>query len=86
MSVERYLAEALASVVASIELSDDDDIDPDVATTILEPVGALFLGMTNDERQQLSELMRFCAESESNPDRRQIILDFPEAFGLLDGP
>jgi hypothetical protein len=85
MSVDRYLAKALASVVASIQLTDDEDLDPDVATSILEPVGAIFRDMTDDERQKLSELVRQCADSETNPNRRQIILDFPEAFGLLNG-
>jgi hypothetical protein len=84
MSINRLLAEAFASVVASIELSDDDDIDPDIATTILEPIGALFRSMTEEERVEFTELMGQCAESEVNPERREIILGIPDAFGLTD--
>ncbi len=84
MSVDLYLARALASVVASIQLSNDEDVDPDVANKLLEPVGAILQEMESGDREQLTRLVQVCAEAETNPDRRQIIEALPEAFGLLD--
>jgi hypothetical protein len=44
-NLERVLAKAFMGIVVSIDLTDDDDIDPDVATSLLEPVAALLQSM-----------------------------------------
>ncbi|MEU8347096.1 hypothetical protein AB0C74_35810 [Spirillospora sp. NPDC048832] len=38
---DRVLAKAVMELVISVELTDDEDIDPDVAAVIVEPVGYL---------------------------------------------
>jgi hypothetical protein len=40
-NLERILGKAFVHLVVSIDLTDDDDIDPDVATSLLEPIAAL---------------------------------------------
>jgi hypothetical protein len=70
-------------LIISIELTDDDDIDPDVATTIVEPVGYLLNNVPDDIRQELVRLFREVAEEEEVPDRRVMAVEFPEAMGLV---
>jgi hypothetical protein len=41
VNTERVLAKAVMEPVISIELTDGEDIDPDVATAIVEPIGYL---------------------------------------------
>jgi hypothetical protein len=84
MSLEQTLVDALTSIIASIELTDDDDLDPDVATDITEPVAAMLQDMTADDRRRLAELSAHSAEAETNPERRELIEQFPEAYGLIE--
>ncbi|MFG2250975.1 hypothetical protein [Spirillospora sp. NPDC048823] len=82
-SVERVLAKVIMEMVVSIDLSDDENIDPDVAASILEPVAALLQTAPIEDRQAIVELLRDCAEEEQNLERRTTALDLPEALGLL---
>jgi hypothetical protein len=81
-NLERILAKAFMGIVVSIELTDDDDIDPDVATSLLEPVAALFRGMTEDDRRALIALFAECAQDEQDPDRRRLADGFSDGLGL----
>jgi hypothetical protein len=69
-------------IVVSIDLTDDGDIDPDVATSLLEPVVALLQGVAEDDRRALIGLFAECAQDEENPDRRRVADGFPDALGL----
>ena len=82
-NLERFLAKAFMGIVVSIDLTDDDDIDPDVATSLLEPVAALLQGMAEDDRRALIDLLAECAQDEQDPDRRMVADDLPGALGLL---
>ncbi|MFJ6622723.1 hypothetical protein ACIQOW_34725 [Kitasatospora sp. NPDC091335] len=44
MSVNKVLAQAFFSIAVSIDLADDEGIDPDVAMGILEPPAVFFQG------------------------------------------
>ncbi|MEU0566869.1 hypothetical protein ABZ297_15965 [Nonomuraea sp. NPDC005983] len=80
--VERVLARALTEIVVSLDLSDDDEIDPDVATGILEPVAALLQNAPAEDRQAIVRLFTECAEEETEASRRLTALDLPDAFGI----
>jgi hypothetical protein len=82
--VEDVLAKAVLELVVSIELTDDDDIDPDVSTSIVEPVAHLLTDVSDDVRQELVRLFHAAARQEENPERRTIAEEFPEAIGLVD--
>ncbi|WP_327137647.1 hypothetical protein OG585_33455 [Streptomyces sp. NBC_01340] len=82
--VDRVLAKAVMELIISIELTDDDDIDPDVSTTIIEPVGYLLNNVPDNIRNDLVRLFREVAEGEEVPDRRAMAIDFPEAMGLVE--
>ncbi|MEU3334595.1 hypothetical protein [Streptomyces sp. NPDC006668] len=83
-SVERVLAKAVMELIISIELTEDEEIDPDVATTIVEPVGFLLTDVPEDAREQLVRLFREVAQDEDNPERRAMAEEFPEAIGLVE--
>ncbi|MET9593128.1 hypothetical protein ABZY45_19615 [Streptomyces sp. NPDC006516] len=84
MDVNKVLVHAFVSLVVSIDLTDDEDIDPDIATDILEPAAALFRDLSEEGRREVTSLVLECAELEENPERRRVILGLPEAIGLLD--
>ncbi|MGS2589992.1 hypothetical protein [Streptomyces hebeiensis] len=84
MAVEHILACAFASLAVSIDLADDDEIDPDVATDLVEPVAALFRDVPAEDRAALAALLRECAELETDPVRQRSMLALPEDIGLLD--
>lgn len=82
MDVNKVLVCAFVSIVVSIDLTDDEDIDPDIATDILEPAVALFRDLSEEGRREVTALILECAELEENPERRRAILGLPEAIGL----
>ncbi|EMF00926.1 hypothetical protein J7W19_02210 [Streptomyces mobaraensis NBRC 13819 = DSM 40847] len=82
MEINKVLVRAFVSVVVSIDLSDDEDIDPDVATDILEPAAAIFRELSEEGRREVAALMLECAESEENPERKRVMIGLPEAIGL----
>ncbi|MYZ36308.1 MULTISPECIES: hypothetical protein [unclassified Streptomyces] len=84
MDVSKVLVRAFVSVAISIDLTDDEDIDPDIATDILEPAAALFRDLSEEGRREVTSLILECAELEENPERKRAILGLPEAIGLLD--
>lgn len=53
-------------------------------TDITEPVAALPREMTAADRRRLAELSARSADAETNPERRELIEQFPEAYGLLE--
>ncbi|MDI9889366.1 hypothetical protein QMZ92_34905 [Streptomyces sp. HNM0645] len=84
MELNRVLARAFASIVVSIDLSDDDAIDPDVATDILEPASALLDDLSEQDRRAFADMLVELAELEENPERRRAMADLPDVLGLLD--
>lgn len=71
-------------IVVSIDLANDDDIDPDVAASLLEPVAAFLRGLAEDDRRALIDLFAECAKDEQDPDRRMAAGDLPGALGCWD--
>jgi len=68
--LERVLAKTLVEMLIFIDLSDDDDIDPDVATKMLEPTAAVLKNIPDEQRHALVDLITQCAEEETDPERR----------------
>lgn len=84
MDVSKVLVRAFVSLAVSIELTDDEDIDPDIAADILEPTVAPFRDLSEEGRREVTSLILECAEPEQNRERKKVILGLPEAIGLLD--
>jgi hypothetical protein len=79
------LARAMAQLLAAIDLTDDDEVDPDVASPWFEGVAAEFDRLSDENRRELAGLIRRVAVEETNPTFRAAILAVPESFGLEDG-
>ncbi|MFI1285221.1 hypothetical protein ACH4U5_31465 [Streptomyces sp. NPDC020858] len=84
MELTHVLARAFCSMAVSIDLADDDDIDPDIATDIIEPAVALFKELSEDDRRSLVAIIVEVSELESDPVRKRSMLQLPEEIGLLE--
>ena len=83
-AVRDALLEALLNCILSLELSDDELVDPGAATAIQEDI-AFTLGRLGDaDRALLVTLIEERAATETDPARRELLDDLPDALGLLD--
>lgn len=84
LNVPSGLARALADVIVSIELTDDEAIAPEIASAILDDMTAIFDAMSNVDRAEIARLILEYAEEQTRPDRRRVMLGVPDGLGLLD--
>lgn len=84
-NLEVLLARALMEVIVSIELTDDDDIDPDVANEITEPVGYMLKNSPLVSHAELIAAFRQAVELvvEESDVRTGMLIDFPRAMGII---
>lgn len=78
------LVRAIVEIVASIELSDDEVINPDTASALLGDMVAILDGLSDDDRFRVAEIIRVVAATERDSRRRSVMLDLPEGLGLID--
>ncbi|MFE9399773.1 hypothetical protein [Streptomyces flavidovirens] len=78
------LAATMAQLVTAIDLTDEDDVDPDLATTWFEDVADNLGKLSADDRHRLAALFREAAMEETRPEFREAMLEMPENFGLED--
>jgi hypothetical protein len=76
------VVKSLAQLVIAIDLTDDEEVDPDLATTWFEDVAYTLNQLPQSARSGLAALVRRLADEESDPVRRNALLEFPESFGL----
>jgi hypothetical protein len=82
--VNKVLVRALATLLIAIDLSDDEEIDPDVANKITEPIVGLFRDVAASQRAEIAHMITECAALEVTEERREAILELPATMGLLD--
>jgi hypothetical protein len=75
---------ALIDLAASIELSSDDEIEPQTATALLDDLASTLEELTDEEHDELIDLIEELAEETRDPDRREVLLDLPDALGLVE--
>ncbi|MEU8463424.1 hypothetical protein [Streptomyces sp. NPDC029003] len=83
-SLTRALAEALADALWFIEGTEDEQMHPDDAVTVLENAARLLGLLSEDQRAELTSLLEEMARAEADPARREFLDGFAEGFGLLD--
>jgi|GEM_PF-4665663 len=76
---------ALARMVSSIDLTTDEEVDPDLATAWFDDVADRFARLDPDDRAALAALFRRAAAEEPRAELREAMLSIPEDFGLVDG-
>ncbi|MGY5061192.1 hypothetical protein ACWDFR_45430 [Streptomyces sp. 900105755] len=78
------LVKALVNLIVSIDLSDEETVDSDFASSAFEDVMAAFEELSEGDRVVISQIIQSMAESESSSARREALLELPESFGLID--
>ncbi|MFB7517177.1 maleylpyruvate isomerase N-terminal domain-containing protein [Streptomyces sp. NPDC056144] len=78
------LAEALAELVATVETSADDTLDPDTAVRWLEGTAATLRGLDAADRRTLDGLFREAALRRPEGAGREELLKVSEGFGLTE--
>lgn len=79
------LLAAWLNLVVSLELSDDDLVDPGFVADALGDLTTDLGALASTDRALLVELIRRRAATETDPSRRAILDETPENFGLTDG-
>jgi hypothetical protein len=74
----------VADVATSVDLADEESIDTDFAVDLQEALAAGFDAMSEDDRLAVAHLIAAYADEQPDPERRQNMLDLPEALGLVD--
>ncbi|MFJ7947644.1 hypothetical protein ACIQ6K_28930 [Streptomyces sp. NPDC096354] len=78
------LADALANLTVSIDMSDDDDVDPDICVPWLEDVASTLNQLSAGDRHRLAQIIREVAGRESDAQRQAALLETPDHLGLED--
>jgi hypothetical protein len=78
------LTTAMAQLITAIDVTDDEEVDPDLATRWFENVAYNFDQLPVADRHKLAILFRQAASRETNPEFREAMLELPESFGLED--
>lgn len=85
--MNQALMKALVEVMAFLELSDDDIVDPDAAIRMMEEIVAELQRLTRAERQSFIDFVGRMAADEAAANGRTPRLQFlervPESSGLL---
>ncbi|MEU6089035.1 hypothetical protein ABZ865_19865 [Streptomyces sp. NPDC047085] len=78
------LADALANLMISIDMTDDDDVDPDVCVPWFEDVAHKLSRLSVDDRHRLAQVIREVAGREPDAQRQAALLETPDNLGLED--
>ena len=83
-AIRDALLGALLDSVVTLELADDEAADLGLVSGIEEDIGYEFERLGEDDRALLVTLILRRAAVEPDPARREVLEEFPDAFGLLD--
>ena len=82
--MNEIVARALVDLVASIELTSDDELDPDLAAAWLDDVAAALEELPDPDRHDLVRLIGEMARSTRDENRRDALVDLPDDLGLIE--
>ncbi|MEU8793694.1 hypothetical protein [Streptomyces sp. NPDC048643] len=78
------LVDALANLLISIDMTDEDDVDPDVCVPWFESVGDKLNQLSVDDRARLAQVIREVADREPDVQRQAALLETPDMLGIED--
>lgn len=76
------LATVMAYLISAIDMTSDEEVDPDLATTWFDDMAGTLGELPPADRLRLAELFRAAAEQETRPDIQASMMELPEHFGL----
>jgi hypothetical protein len=77
------LAGLVVDIVWWLDSRGDEEVDPDSAVKMMESVAWVLLNSPADQRAQFLDVLSELARAEEHPGRRQQLLTFPFACGLV---
>lgn len=72
-------------IVWWLECCGDEEVDPDSAVKMMESVAWVLLNLPAEQRARFLGVLTELAEAEEYPGRRDVLLAFPFACGLVEG-
>jgi hypothetical protein len=81
--IRSALLEALLNCIVPLQLADDEAVDLDLAVAISEDIAATLGRLGPSDRTLLATLIRQLAARETDPARREVLEQTPDALGLL---
>jgi hypothetical protein len=78
------LAGLVVDMVWWLDSCRDDEVDPDSAVKMMESVAWVLGNLPEDQSERLIETIRQMAAAEADPGRRQQLLAFSFACGLVE--
>jgi len=82
------LVPALAGVVVDVlwflDSCEDDEVDPDSAVKMMESVGWVLQNLPPEQRDRFLQVLSDLAQAESDPGRKEYLVSFPFACGLVE--
>lgn len=78
------LATAMAQLLTAIDMTSDEKVDPDLATTWFDDMAGTLGELPPADRLRLAGLFKAAAEHETRPDVQASMMELPENFGLDD--
>jgi hypothetical protein len=82
--MNEIVARALVDLVASIELTSDDELDPDLAAAWLDDVATALEDLSDPDRHDLVRLISELARTTRDENRRDVLVDLPDDLGLIE--
>jgi hypothetical protein len=81
---DQPIIEALVNLVVSIDLTDEETVDPDFAVSAFEDMTSTLASLSDEERGRMTQVIRSLAEAEASTQRRQALLELPGHLQLVD--
>jgi hypothetical protein len=84
MTLLETVVRALADMVVSVDLSDEESVNADFAARIFDDLAGVFDTIEDEDRHQLSAIIENYAQTVSDARRRDALAGLPESIGLAD--
>ncbi|MDE3722895.1 hypothetical protein PWG71_16010 [Nocardiopsis sp. N85] len=79
-----FLVRAIVDAVVLMEMSDDDDLSPDLAADILDGIVVDLDRISAEGKRGICSTIASLVQSEENLRRREIVQQLPEGLGITD--
>jgi hypothetical protein len=78
------LAGLVVDVLWWLDTCGDDEVDPDSAVKMMESVSWVLMSLPAKQRERFLQVVSDLAAAEGHPGRREQLVAFPYACGLID--
>jgi hypothetical protein len=80
------LAGLVVDMIGWLDDCDDDEVNPDSAVKMMENATWVLVNLPHEQRGRLLLAIEDMASAEDDPWRRQRLVEFPFACGLVEDP